>query len=268
MKRPSSELDILAAFLDEPERRALEADAGNDLGRAQTIAESYRLKDTLERGGAIEARDLDDLVLAFATLGDDPVSNTWRSRIRDRLGQDPVAAQRAEDLRQQVRGLEAGSDAAAHFARLTGRAAAPGPRRSGLWLAAASVVVLVLAHGIYEGVTEDPVRRAAWSQLERPRPTRGSAFAASELQRANEMALASRRTVLGLWPRYDQARLLAADALLTGRDDPPAVLLRAQIQAAAGQFERSRRTLEAAAQSPEPAGWRALRQVLAPDTLR
>ena len=268
MKRPSSQLDILAAFLDEPTRQALEADAGNDRDRAETIAESYRLKEALERGGALEAQDMDELLLAFATIGDGSVSQTWRSRIRERLAADPVAAKKAEELRRQVGSLEAGSDAAAHFARLTGHSAAPGPSRRGLWLAAASLVFLVLAHGIYESAIEDPVRLAAWSQLERPRPTRGDAFATSELQRANEMALASRKTVFGLWPRYDQARLLAADALLTGRDDPPAVLLRAQIQAAAGQFERSRRTLNASGQAPEPANWQALRQILAPDTLR
>lgn len=230
MKRPSSDLDILAAFLEEPERLALEADAGNDLERAQTIAESHRLKAALERGDSIEARDMDDLLLAFASLGDHSVSNTWRSRIAARLEENPAAAERRLELLAGLDRLEAGSDAAAHFARLTGHAAAPGPSRRGLWLAAASVVLLVLAHGIYGNVTEDPVRYAAWSQLDRPRPTRGSANAASDLRRANELALASRKTVFGLWPRYDEARLEEADALLTGRDDSLAVLLRGRIQ--------------------------------------
>ncbi|MFT4604501.1 MAG: hypothetical protein ACI9W4_001232 [Rhodothermales bacterium] len=268
MKRSSIEMDIVVAFLDETARQALEADIGDDADRAQTVAESYRLKGVLEGGGALEARELDDLLLAFSTLGEGHAAHTWRARISEKLEGDPEAAGRAEDLRRQVADLEAGSDAAAHFARLTGHAAAPGPSRRGLWLAAASVVVLVLAHGLYESVVENPARRAAWSQLDRPRPTRSAAFAATELQRANEMAIVSRRTVFGLWPRYDQARLLEADAMLTGRDDPPAVLLRARIQATAGQFERSRGTLDAAAQAPEPASWRALRQALAPDSLR
>lgn len=266
MNRPSPEPDILAAFLDEPARGALEAEAGSDPARAKVIEESYRLREALERGREIEALELTDLLVAFAALGDGPLSDTWRSRIRERLREDPASAENIAQVRQKARSLEDGSNAADHFASLTGHDAAPGPSSRGLWLAAASVVFLVFSHGLFERITEDAVRRAAWSQIERPRPTR--AGAASDIDRASEFAKAARGSLLGMWPRYNQERLLQAESLLAGRTDPPAVLLRAQIQAAAGQFERSHQTLEGAAPYPEPAGWQELRQILAPKRAR
>ncbi|NNE71550.1 MAG: hypothetical protein HKN29_14460 [Rhodothermales bacterium] len=239
MKRKQEYLGI--AFLSHVEQDQLRREAGDDPDFPAAERASHRLREAVDAGRALEERELDDLLIALALVGGG-ASDSWRARLLARAEESGLG-HRVEQVSDRIREVEAGLDASAHFTRLTGHRAAPPPANRRMWLAAASVLALVLAHGTYSRLTEDPLRKSAWQQWDPPRVTRTAEFEENEVQRARRVGYESRQTVLGLWPSYDEDALRRADTMLGGRMDPEALLERARLQAVAGDADRARHTL-------------------------
>ncbi|MFT5142295.1 MAG: hypothetical protein ACI80V_000826 [Rhodothermales bacterium] len=232
---------LLAAFVGEPELARQRRDAAVDPGAMAELRASFEIKRALDEGSRLEKGQLDDLLLALLAASDTRAA--WKKRLMARVRSDPAALARLGELRARGAAIEATSDAAEHFARLTGHPQSGVTRGRGLWLAAASVLALTVCHGIYSRISEDPVRHAVWSEYRESGAQRGPTQTMTDLQDAERQARESRTTILGLWPRYDGGALLEAEALLDGRSDPDAILARARVQILGGREAEARETL-------------------------
>lgn len=236
---------LLAAFLTDAELRRLEVEAGDDPRARDSIQASFRIRAAAEDGIRLQQGDLTDAVLILAALpaGEGAV---WKHRLRERILADPEAAARLASLEAGARRLEEESDAGRHFERITGHRVEGNAWSTGsrAWLSAAVLVLLVLSHGLWSRVQEDPLKRMVWSELRSEQMTFRSAVAPSEeLSQARIEAVGSRSSVLGLWPTYDEARLSEASTMLMGRTDPVARIEQARIQVLMGNPEGARHTL-------------------------
>jgi hypothetical protein len=179
----------------------------------------------------------------LALLATSDTGTAWKKRLLARVESDPDALSRLEELQERRSAIEATSDAAKHFAHLTGHPEAGVTRRRSVWLAAASVLALAVCHGVYSRMSEDHVRHAVWAEYHEPGAQRGLQPAITDLQSAERLARESRKTILGLWPSYDGGTLMKAEALLDGRSDPEAVLARARVQILGGKEAEAQETL-------------------------
>lgn len=235
--------DLIWAFVSPAEQLRIQAEAAGDPAREAVIEDSRRLQEMVMSGARLDLREMDDLLAALALAGGDPSATSWRARILERLDQAENSSTR-DRISDKLAQLDGSVHAAEHFERLTGHAVSPPSNSRRLWMAAAVVAIAILAHGTFERITEDPLKREVWSQWEPPRATRAGGIGENEVQRARRMGYESRKSVLGMWPTYDMDHILQADALLEGRQDPIALIERVRLQAMAGRLELARSTLE------------------------
>jgi hypothetical protein len=232
---------LLAAFAGEPELARQRRDAAGNPGIMAELNASFEIKRVLDDGSRLEKSQLDDLLLALLATSDN--SAAWKKRLIARVESDPDALRRLGELRERRVAIEATSDAAKHFARLTGHQESGVSRGRSVWLAAASVLALTVCHGVYSRMSEDQVRHAVWSEYHERGPQRASARALTDLHDAERLARESRTTILGLWPTYDSAALLDAETILGDQSDPEATLARARIQILGGRDAEAQETL-------------------------
>jgi hypothetical protein len=230
MKEPMDrDLFLLAAFLPADRRAAMEVEANADdelLARIQASDELFVLM-----GSARSDPDspLGDETLAFLGIAlsgprailPEPVSRVYE-RIEARIQSDPELEARYTDMLARLKALDTPGSAAAQFERLSGLSSARAPtgrilpfiRRS--LPVAAGLAFLILATAVVGRLTEPDLSRwvVETSRIEVENRDLQRSAAPAQAAIGSEIA-SSREMLMGIWPRYDRARLASLAVRLT-----------------------------------------------------
>jgi hypothetical protein len=215
LERMSEDPDryLLAAFLPDDEAAALERAARGDDEASGMIRASRALRAMIGDVAALRSDAASEPALAFlaaARLAEGSPDREWKvllDRLERRVTERPESLAVYRRLQDRIRQLESGSDADAHFRRLSGTDP-PRIRSIRPLLAAAAVLLIVATAGVLGRVLEDPVARAAHESVRRTaRAAPSFRGAPGPAPDARRRAADARRLVLGLWPVYDRAAL-------------------------------------------------------------
>lgn len=204
---------LLAAFLPDDEAAALERAARGDDEASGMIRASRALRAMIGDVAALRSDAASEPALAFlaaARLAEGSPDREWKvllDRLERRVTERPESLAVYRRLQDRIRQLESGSDAEAHFRRISGTDP-PRIRSIRPLLAAAAVLLIVATAGVLGRVLEDPVARAAHESVRRTaRAAPSFRGAPGPAPDARRRAADARRLVLGLWPVYDRAAL-------------------------------------------------------------
>ena len=238
--RMTDERYLLAAFLPEAERDALRREAGEDPRALDLIRASEALHAFIGEADELLSDASSESALAFlaaSRISPGPRAPEWSAlleRLEAEVNRRPEARAKYEELFDRIWSLEAGSDAEAHFRRLSG----PDPPRVVRLrplLAAAAAIAAVAIAGILGRALEDPVARAAHESL--VRSSRSAFRGASAEGTAYGSAVRARHVILGLWPSYDRKVLESIDREMSEPDSAYAWLLAGQVRLMLGDCD-------------------------------
>ncbi len=247
---PDHDRYLLAAFLPEDDRRALERDAEGDDAAREMVRASHELRAFIGEAEALRADAGSAPALAFlaaARLVSGRTDGAWDDlleRLERRLDDRPGARVTYDRLAARIRELEAASDAEAHFRRISG-SDPPRIHRLRPLFAAAAVLLAVALTGVLGRALEDPVARAAHRSLVRSsRSTFRGTVTGDAAPYAR--AAAGRHVVLGLWPVYDRDLLASVQREIADPDSAAGWLLAGQLRLMLGDHDGARFALEQA----------------------
>lgn len=243
---PDPDRYLLAAFLPDDERMALEQEAEEDPTALEMIRASHELRTFVEEANAVD--DVSESTLAFlaaSRLASGNAEPEWQAlleRLERRLDERPAARETYRLLTARIQELESGSNAEAHFRRIAG-SNPPRVHRLRPLLVAAAVVVAVAVTGVLGHLLEDPVARSAHrSVLRSTRVTyRGTSIGNAA---PYEKAAAGRIMVLGIWPIYDTQLLRRIEGEMTEPDSADEWLLLGQVRLMLGDRDGAAQALE------------------------
>lgn len=252
LKNMTSDHDryLLAAFLPDGERLALEREAEGDETALEMVRVSHELRDFIGEAEALRVDAGSEAALAFlaaarlASGRDDPEWSGLLDRLERRLDERIGAREAYRSLAARIRELEAASDAEAHFRRISG-SDPPRIHRLRPLVAAAAVLAAVALTGVLGRVLEDPVALAAHRSLLRSSRA-GFRGAPTGDATPYARAAAGRRVVFGLWPTYDRKLLSGIERDLTEPDSAAGWLLAGQLRLMLGDHDGARTALRQA----------------------